>query len=441
MRLFNNRRAGRDRQSKKNARTGKPGPGTTVKPATAVKRDVAGAAAADRPPWPQVKGPADALLMGTVIALIAFGVVMVYSSSAVFAYQKYGSGQHFLIRQAVFAAAGLPLIVALARFDYHRLRVLTYPFLLGSLVLVFITATVLGRSGGGATRWIALGPINIQPSEFAKLALVMWLAYSLAKKSERIKTFTIGFLPHLLMASILMLLCLRQPDFGSAVMIGVITFVLLFTAGAKLGYILGAGILSAPLVYWLIAGSEYRMRRITAFLEPFEHRFDIGYQVAESLISFGAGGVSGVGLGDSRQKLFFLPEAHTDFITAIVGEELGFVGISILVAVFTLIIYRGLWIAFRAVDEYGALLAVGITLSIGVQALTNLGVALGLLPTKGLGLPFVSYGGSALIANCLAMGILLNISRPRVAPASSAAGGGNVKRNPSPVGVIAGGAA
>ncbi len=424
MRLFGKRPSAELPREKKNQRSGRSTSATRPSSPPAARRRNAEVARPVRPAWPEVTGPADALLMGTIIALVAFGVVMVYSSSAVFAYQKYGSGQHFLVRQAIFAAVGLLLIVGLARYDYHRLRALTYPFLAGSLMLVFVTATVLGKSGGGATRWIALGPINVQPSEFAKLALVMWLAYSLAKKSERIKTFTIGFLPHLLMASILMGLCLRQPDFGSAVMIGVITFVLLFTAGAKLGYILGAGILSAPVLYWLIAGSEYRMRRITAFLEPFEHRFDIGYQVAESLISFGAGGVSGVGLGDSRQKLFFLPEAHTDFITAIVGEELGFVGIALLVAVFMLVIYRGLWIAFRAADEYGSLLAVGITLSIGVQALTNFGVAMGLLPTKGLGLPFVSYGGSALVANCVAMGILLNISRPRAAAAADEPGAG-----------------
>jgi cell division protein FtsW len=443
MKLFGRRTVGRDSQQPRNTRPGKPGPASpaSARPAAAVERNRADAGRKAAPAWPEVTGPADALLMGTVIALVAFGVVMVYSSSAVFAFQKYGSGQHFLIRQAIFAAAGLPLIVALARIDYHRLRVLTYPFLLGSLLLVFVTATVLGKSGGGATRWIALGPVNIQPSEFAKLALVMWLAYSLAKKSERIKTFTIGFLPHLLMASLLMLLCLRQPDFGSAVMIGVITFVLLFTAGAKLGYILGASMLAAPVVFWLIAGSEYRMRRITAFLEPFEHRFDVGYQVAESLISFGAGGVSGVGLGDSRQKLFFLPEAHTDFITAIVGEELGFIGIAILLAVFMLIIFRGLWIAFRAADDYGALLAVGITLTIGVQALTNLGVALGLLPTKGLGLPFVSYGGSALIANCVAMGILLNISRPRVPVSTGDGATANLKRADSAARALAGGGA
>jgi cell division protein FtsW len=226
-----------------------------------------------------------------------------------------------------------------------------------------------------------------------------------------------------LAALFVMLLCLKQPDFGSAVMVGLLTFVLLFTAGARLGYILGALILAAPIAYQLVAGSEYRMRRITAFLSPFQYRYGAGYQIAESLMGFGAGGPTGIGIGDSRQKLFFLPEAHTDFIGAIVGEELGFVGFCGMVIAFLIVVHRGLRAALRASDEYGTYLAVGITVFVGLQAFTNLAVALGLLPTKGLVLPFVSYGGSALLVNCTAIGVLLNVSRPRqlaaVAEASS----------------------
>lgn len=364
---------------------------------------------------PKVVGPADALIMGIVIALIAFGVVMVYSSSAVFAYQKFNNGQHFLIRQAVFAAIGLPVIVLFARFDYHRILPFTRLFLIISLILVFITATPLGRKFGGAARWLDLGIVSIQPSEIAKLALICWLAYSLSKKSDQIKTFSIGFLPHVIVTVVLMTLCLSQPDFGSAVMVGMIAFIMLFTAGAKLGYILGALLVVSPIAYWLVAASEYRMRRITAFLSPFEHRYDVGYQIAESLMAYGSGGVGGVGIGDSRQKLFFLPEAHTDFISSIIGEELGFVGLAIVVLAFLILIYRGLRAAIRAPDNYGTYLAMGITLLIGMQALTNMAVTVGLLPTKGLVLPFISYGGSALLMNCVAVGILLNISREREA--------------------------
>ncbi|MFI5308637.1 MAG: putative lipid II flippase FtsW [Polyangiales bacterium] len=366
-----------------------------------------------KPSFPKVVGPADAVLTGTVLALVCFGVVMVYSASAVLAYSRHDNGQYFLVRQAAYALVGLFAMLTLARFDYHRLRPLTYPMLVGSVGLLCVTAFGFGKTAGGASRWIELGPIHIQPAEIAKITMILWLSYSLSKKSERIRTFSIGFLPHVLMAGVVMLLCLRQPDFGSAVMVALMTFVLLFTAGARLGYMLGAAVLALPIAYQLVVGSEYRMRRITAFLSPFQYRYGVGYQIAESLMSFGAGGVHGIGLGDSRQKLFFLPEAHTDFISAIVGEELGFVGLSLMVCAYLLVLYRGLRAAYRAADDYGTYLAVGITLFVGIQAFTNLAVAVGLLPTKGLVLPFVSFGGSALLVNCAAVGVVLNVSRPR----------------------------
>jgi cell division protein FtsW len=360
-----------------------------------------------------VIGPADALLTGVVVALVAFGVVMVYSASAVYANQQFGNGHHYLVRQSIYAVAGLFVMVAAARIDYHRYHTLTYPVLAGAIGLLLFVALGLGHTAGGATRWIEVGPIHVQPAEVAKLALILWLAYSLSKKGLKIKSFSVGFLPHALVAGMLMLLCLKQPDFGSAVMIGLLTFVLMFTAGAKLGYMIGALGLAAPLVYALVTTSGYRMRRIEGWLDPFAHRYDVGYQISESLMSFGAGGLGGVGIGDSRQKLFFLPEAHTDFISAIVGEELGFVGVCLMVGAFVLLVVRGLRAAYRAADDYGTYLAVGITMFIGLQAFTNLAVALGMLPTKGLVLPFLSYGGSSLLVNCAAVGVLLNVSRPR----------------------------
>jgi cell division protein FtsW len=365
--------------------------------------------------WPKVIGPADAVLTGTIVALVSFGVVMVYSASAVFAYSRYDNGQQFLLRQAAYAVVGLCSMVALARIDYHRLRALTYPMFIGALALLSITAFGFGKSAGGASRWIELGPIHIQPAEITKVAMICWLAYSLSKKSERIRSFKIGFLPHVLVALVVMLLCLKQPDFGSAVMVLLLTLVLLFTAGARLGYMLLCAAIVLPFAYYLVTHSHYRMQRITAFLEPFEHRYGVGYQISESLMSFGAGGMTGIGIGDSRQKLFFLPEAHTDFISAIIGEELGFVGFAAMVTAYLLVLYRGLRAAYRAADDYGTYLAVGVTLFIGLQAFTNLAVAIGLLPTKGLVLPFISYGGSALLVNCAAIGILLNVSRPREA--------------------------
>jgi len=377
---------------------------------------------ASKPAPPMEPGPLDVTLAATFVGLIAFGVVMVYSASAVYANNMFGDGYHFLLRQTIFAAAAFVVLIVSTRVNISLLRRSTYPVLLIAVVLMVAVALGLGRSAGGATRWLAVGPVNVQPAELAKLAMIMWLAHSLAKKSNRVRTFSIGFLPHVLVAGLLMLLCLAQPDFGSAVMIALLTFVVLFAAGAKAGYLLGCVLLAVPVGYAAIASSPYRMRRIQAFLEPFEHRQGAGYQITESLMSFGSGGWTGVGLGDGRQKLLFLPEAHTDFISAIIGEELGFIGVVLLCAAFGWVVFRGLRAAWRAQDEYAGYLAVGMTLFIGLQAFTNLAVAMGLLPTKGLALPFVSYGGSSLLVNAAAAGIILNtsrygVSRAREAPA------------------------
>jgi len=364
-----------------------------------------------KPPPRMEPGPVDVTLAATLVGLIAFGVVMVYSASAVYAGSMFGNGYHFLVRQSVFAAIAFLALVAFARIDVEWLRRLTYPVLLMAVLLMLAVALGFGRSAGGASRWIAIGPVNVQPAELAKLAMILWLAHSLAKKAHRVRTFSIGFLPHVIVAGLFMLLCLAQPDFGSAVMIALLTFVVLFAAGARAGYLLGAVMLAVPVGYAAIASSPYRMRRITAFLEPFEHREGAGYQITESLLSFGSGGWTGVGLGDGRQKLLFLPEAHTDFISAIIGEELGFVGVALLCLAFAWVVLRGLRAAWRVQDEYAAYLAAGMTLFIGLQAFTNLAVAMGLLPTKGLALPFVSYGGSSLVVNAAAAGMILNISR------------------------------
>jgi cell division protein FtsW len=363
----------------------------------------------------------DVSLAATLVSLIAFGVVMVYSASAVYANNTFGDGTHFLVRQTVFALLALGTLAFFTYFKIEWLRVSTYPVLFVAVVLMLAVALGMGRSAGGATRWLPIGPVNVQPAELAKLAMILWLAHSLAKKAHRVRTFSIGFLPHVVVAGLLMLLCLAQPDFGSAVMIALLTFVVLFAAGARAGYLLGGLLLALPIGYAAIASSPYRMRRIKAFLEPFEHRQGAGYQITESLMSFGSGGWTGVGLGDGRQKLLFLPEAHTDFISAIVGEELGFIGVVLLCAAFAWIVIRGLRSAWRVQDEYAAYLAAGMTLFIGLQAFTNLAVALGLLPTKGLALPFVSYGGSSLVVNAAAAGIILNVSRfgtdrPKAAP-------------------------
>lgn len=361
-------------------------------------------------------GPADPVLIALVVALIAFGVVMVFSASAVFASQSrftHNDGHYFLVRQALFAAVSVPVMLLVSRFDYRKLRPLTYPVLAVTTVLMAITPFV-GHRVGGATRWIQVGPVNVQSTELAKVALVLYLAHSLAKKnSDQIRNFKVGILPHLLVLVLLAALSWQQNDLGSAIMFGLLTLVMLFAAGAKVGpialMVLGAGSMASLA----ILVSPWRRARVEAFFDPFAHRQTSGYQVSESLISFGSGSWTGVGLGDSRQKLFFLPEAHTDFIGAIVGEELGFVGIALLVLAFSVLVVRGFRAAFRAADEHGSLLAVGLTTFIGSSAFANLAVAMGLLPTKGLVLPFLSYGGSSLLVCAGAMGIVLSVSRER----------------------------
>ena len=361
-------------------------------------------------------GPVDAVLAATVVALIGFGVVMVYSASAVQATVQYHDPQFFLKRQVAYAAAALAVLWSASRIDYHRLYRLTYPVLFGVGILLLLCVVGFGHTGGGAARWLSVGPVHIQPAEMAKVALVIWLAYSLAKKAERVKTFTVGFLPHLIVAGVFMLLCLKQPDFGSAVVLLLLTFTMLFLAGAKVGYILGASILGAGFGAAAIRFREYRYERYLAWLHMDQHRQDLAYQPFQSVMSFGSGGPVGLGLGRGLQTLY-LPEAHTDFVAAIVGEELGFLGVTTLCGVYLLLVARGVRAALRAPDDFGSFLAFGLSTMFGVQALVNMSVALAILPTKGLTLPFVSFGGSSLLVNAAAAGILLSISRHTNEPA------------------------
>jgi cell division protein FtsW len=355
-------------------------------------------------------GGVDVVLAATVVGLIGFGVIMVYSASAVQATVLHHDPQFFLKRQAAYGAAALALMAVASRVDYRHLYKLTYPVLASVGLLLVLCVVGFGHSGGGAARWLSIGPVHVQPAEMAKVALVIWLAYSLAKKAERVRTFTVGFLPHLIVAGVFMLLCMKQPDFGSAVVLLLLTFTMLFVAGAKVGYILGASILGAALGAAAIRFREYRYERYLAWLHMDQHRQDLAYQPFQSVMSFGSGGPFGLGLGRGLQTLY-LPEAHTDFVAAIVGEELGFVGVAMLCAAYLLLVARGVRVALRAPDDFGAFLAFGLSTMFGVQALVNLSVALAILPTKGLTLPFVSFGGSSLLMNAVAAGILLNISR------------------------------
>ena len=364
----------------------------------------------------RASGPVDPVLAAVVVALVGFGVVMVYSASAVQATVQYHDPQFFLKRQAAYAVAALAALWVSSRIDYHRLYKLTYPLLALVGVLLLLCVIGFGHSGGGAARWLSIGPVHVQPAEMAKVSLVIWLAYSLAKKADKIKTFTVGFLPHLIVAGVYMLLCLKQPDFGSAVVLLMLTFTMLFIAGAKVGYILGASILGGAFGAAAIRFREYRYERYLAWLHMDEHRQDLAYQPFQSVMSFGSGGPTGLGIGRGLQTLY-LPEAHTDFVAAIIGEELGFLGVAALCGAYLLLVARGVRAALRAPDDFGSFLAFGLSTMFGVQALVNLAVALAVLPTKGLTLPFVSFGGSSLLMNAIAAGVLLNISRQSGEPA------------------------
>jgi cell division protein FtsW len=358
----------------------------------------------------------DYVLLAAVLALVTIGTIEIYSASAVYAGEKFGSAGYFLVRQLVFVALGVACMLLGARIDTSRYQRAVYPLLvtaLGALGAVL----AFGARVNDARRWFKLGPLSFQPVELAKLALVVYLAYSLAKKQEKVRRFTVGFMPHLLVCGVMMALLLRQPDLGSAIILGATTLILLFVAGTKLSYILVALLAATPLVYHSIVSTTWRLRRLITYLDPWQFRRTTGYQITESLISIGSGGWSGQGLGDGKQKLFYMPEAHSDMILSNVGEELGFVGMAAVLGLFLVVLWRGVRAAAQARDGFGTYLAAGLTTMFALQALVNAGVVLGALPAKGITLPFVSYGGTSLVMSMFLAGIVLNVSRREPPPA------------------------
>jgi len=362
---------------------------------------------------PIVEVPArgvDLVMLGAVFLLIALGTVEIYSSSAVYALKKTGDSAYFLKRQLIWTTLGFGAMWLGASMSYQILQRYTYQLLAAALVLLAAVPFV-GASINGARRWFLLGPLSFQPVEVAKLALISYLAYSLARKADKVKTFTVGFVPHLVVCAVMMGLLLMQPDLGSSIILGATTLALLFVAGAKVSYIALAVLAAAPVVYQMIIGTPWRMRRMLAFFNPEAYRDGVAYQIVQSLIAVGSGGPTGVGLGEGRQQLGYMPEMHSDFILSAIGEELGFVGLLTVFALFCVILWRGLRAAVGARDAYGAYLAFGITTMFALQALFNSGVILGALPAKGLTLPFVSYGGSSLTTSMFLAGVVLNVSR------------------------------
>jgi len=358
--------------------------------------------------------PVDGTVLAVTAALALIGLVMVFSASAVVAGNRFQDSIYFLKRHLAWLAFGFLLLQIASRMDYMAWRQLALPVLgLTAVLLVLVLIPSVGVMAKGARRWIRLGPISMQPAEMVKLAVVLYLALYLTKREGRLAEFAAGFLPPLLVVGLLAGLVLLQPDLGTAVVIGFVTCVMLFLGGARLSHLFGlvpVVLAGAALLIWR---SPYRLQRLTTFFDPEKDPTGAGFQVNQSFLAFGSGGAFGVGLGEGQQKLFFLPEAHTDFVLALVGEELGLVGTVSVMALFGLLVLKGFQIAGRAREPFGRHLALGITLLIGFQALINAGVATGLLPTKGLTLPLVSYGGSSLLVSLTAIGILLSISRDR----------------------------
>jgi cell division protein FtsW len=346
------------------------------------------------------------------IVLICIGIVMIYSASSIYAWEKYQDSFYFLKRHLSFLLVGLVLTFFVMTVDYKKFRQYAKPFVLISLfLLVLVLIPGLGREISGARRWFRFKFISFQPSELASMAVIIYVADFIARKGTAMRQFFKGFLPPVCVLGICSLLILAQPDLGTTVALGTVVFIMLFISGTRVSYLVGIVLASLPALYLLIFNVPYRRMRVLAFLNPWLDPKGSGFQIIQSQISLGSGGIFGVGLGHSRQKLFYLPAAHTDFIFSIIGEELGLLGTLGIILLFLIFMREGLKIIRYASDKFGYFLALGLVLIISLKAIINIGVSCGLLPTKGLPLPFISYGGSSFIFDMVSVGILVNIAR------------------------------
>ena len=369
---------------------------------------------------------ADEWLFAATVGLALFGVVMVYSASADLAFAENGSQYHYVKRQAMWTVAGLFALMGAMHFDYGHLRDRRVVIALLAGTVVMLLAVFAFPRINGAHRWIRFGGFSLQPSEVSKLALTIFLARFLERRAGEEDALWKTFLPCVMMTSLLVVLVAAEPDLGTAMMLGIICAVLLFAAGARLLYLGVLGAIGLVGIVSMIVLFPWRMGRVTAFLDPWADAQGTGFQVVQSLIAVGSGGMNGLGFAQGRQKMLFLPFAHSDFIFAVVGEELGLIGALTLVSVFGLFLWRGVRAALRAPDRFGMLLGLGIVVGIVAQALFNISVALSLVPTKGIPLPFISYGGSSMLLTLVGAGVLLNISQQ--GSAQGAAVGGWTRR-------------
>ena len=352
----------------------------------------------------------DIIILMSVSILILFGLVMIYSSSAVYAYDNFGDFAYFFKKQLVWMLIGFFTMILFINIDYNDLKKVITPFyVLTILLLVFVL--VYGKSIGGAQRWIKIGVLTFQPSEMARITVLIMLAYFIDRKRSRINTLKRGILPALVIVGIPSSLILLQPDLGIPFLIVSVCLAMLYMGGAHIKHLTGIVVLSLPMLAFSIIKYPYRLKRMLTFLNPWADPQGAGYQITQSMLALGSGGFAGKGLGGSNIKLLYLPTPHTDFIFPIIGEELGFIGCMALIGLFVLIAVRGLMISRRAANLFGTILCAGFTFMLTFQAFLNLAVATGTLPTKGISLPFLSFGGSSLIFNMAAVGIILNISR------------------------------
>lgn len=358
------------------------------------------------------KGSPDFMLFLTVLLLLGIGIIMVFSSSQYFSYYQYKDSFHFLRRQFFNSLVGIGAMIFVLKVNYKKLKVLAKPALITSFILLAaLLIPGVGIEVNGSVRWLGVGGFQVQPSEILKVSMVLYLALFLSERQHLMKSFTKGFLPPLGIMGVACLLIMKQPDLGTALALAGTTVVMLWAAGARKTHLAILIVCGVALILAAIILEPYRMERLMAFLDPWKDPQDSGFQTIQSLLAIGSGGLAGVGLGFGRAKMFYLPERHTDFIFAIIAEELGFIGGAVVIILFLLFVWRGLKVAVSFPEAFGSLIAIGITAMVGIQAIINLGVVTGSLPVTGITLPFISYGGSSLLFSLAGIGLLLNVSR------------------------------
>ena len=353
----------------------------------------------------------DLILLLVTLFLVTIGTVMIYSSSSILATEKFHDGQYFLKKQIFFLCIGILVMILASKIPYYKLRKLAWPgVVVSAILLCALWIPHLGVRAGGAVRWLNLGIFSFQVSEMVKVAMILFLAHFLTENVKHVREIRRGLLVPLGVTGAIVALILLEPDFGTTVIMVILALMMIYLAGGRLLHLGGMVAMFIPVAVWVLLHKKYRITRLLAFLDPWKDPRHSGFQIIQSLISFGSGGPLGVGIGDGMQKLFYLPEPHTDFILSVIAEESGFIGVGLVLFLYVVLIVRGFQIALKSPDLFGNLLASGLTMLLALEAVINIAGVMGLIPLKGLALPFLSYGGTSLVMSLAAVGILLNIS-------------------------------